>query len=317
MTLPPRWPIPALALAVALALSGCGGDSDSGNANVTSASNANVAVPAAAEPGAPALTSNIPADGLVWINHRRAQLGVSVLTRNSLIDRAAQGHSDYLKINDTVSHEQTAGKPGFTGVRTDDRLRAAGYSFGFAGEVISATSSKSGFYMAEELITAIYHRFAIFEPRFREIGTGSATTAAGYTYFTSNFASSNAASPGLGQGQMAHWPISDQKLVPSNFFSDNETPDPVGTANEVGYPVSVHADYGSVVRVGSFTLRQRGSNSDLSVKLLSPGEDVYTWTSVAAIVPLAVLRPATVYDVSFRGTVNGVIADRNWSFTTR
>lgn len=310
-----------IALAVALVLSACGGGSGGGgNTSPTTVSNADVAVPAATLPGAPLLSNNIPADGLAWINYRRVQLGVPALTRNAVIDTAAQGHSDYQKTNNTVTHEQTEGKPGFTGVRTDDRLRKAGYQFGFngfAGEVISATSSSSGFYMAEELITAIYHRFAIFEPRFREIGTGAATTAAGYTYFTSNFATVNSTNVGLGRGQLMHWPVRDQRLVPTNFFSDNETPDPIATANEVGYPVSVHADYGSVVQVTSFTIRQRGSNTDLNAKLLSRANDPNTWTSVAAIVPLAVLQPNTVYDVSFRGTVDGVTAERSWSFTTR
>lgn len=308
-----RYPI---ALAVALAVSACGG----GGGSDAPAAPANVAVPAATEPGAPVLTNNIPADGLAWINYRRAQLGIPVLNRNSLIDSAAQGHSDYQKTNNVVTHEQTAGKPGFTGLRTTNRLQGAGYQFGYngyAGEVISATSNASGFYMAEELITAIYHRFAIFEPKFREIGTGSATTAAGYTYFTSNFATADASSGGIGRGQMAAWPINGQKLVPPNFFSDNETPDPIPNANEVGYPVSVHADLTSTVRVSSFTIRQRGANSDLATRQLAPGGDANTGNSVAAIIPLSPLRAGTVYDVSFRGTVDGATADRDWSFTTR
>lgn len=315
-----RWQLRSTALVAVLALSACGGSSERDSKAVVSQAVADVVVPAATEPGAPQLSNNIPADGMAWINYRRAQLGVPVLTQNTLVDRAAQGHSDYLKTNNTVSHEQTTGKPGFTGVLTQDRLIAAGYGFGangYAGEVISATSSKSGFYMAEELITAIYHRFAIFEPKFREIGTGAATTPAGYTYFTSNFAASNTTGAGLGRAQMAHWPYSDQKLVPTNFFSDNETPDPVSNANEVGYPISVHADTGSTMKVTAFTLRERGATSDLNVKLLSPQGDEHTGSSVAAIVPLAVLRANTVYDVVFRGSVDGVAADRSWSFTTR
>lgn len=311
----PRWHYP-MALAIALALTACGG----GSSDSAPAAAAPAAIPAATEPGAPSLTNVIPADGLAWINYRRAQLGVPTLTRNTTIDRAAQGHSDYQKTNNTVTHEQIVGKPGFTGVLTQDRLMAAGYQFGasgYAGEVISATSNGSGFYMAEELITAIYHRFAIFEPRFREIGTGSATTAAGYTYFTTNFATANSNTGGLGRAQLKHWPVSDQTLVPPNFFSDNETPDPVSNANEVGYPISVHADFSSTVLVNSFSIRQRGGTSDLAVKLLAPNGDKHTGRSVASIIPLTPLRSGTVYDVSFRGSVDGVNADRDWSFTTR
>ena len=134
--------------------------------------------------GAPLATGNIAADGREWINYRRGLIGMSTLVRSNLIDIAAQGHSDYQRINNTITHDQTPGKEGFTGVDVSARLATAGYHFNTSasrayGEVISATSNGSGQYMAEELITAIYHRFVIFEPVFKEIGTGAATTSAG------------------------------------------------------------------------------------------------------------------------------------------
>ena len=244
------------ALGLALALAGCGGGGD-GASNTAAVATPAVITPA--EPGAPALTNNIPADGLAWINYRRAQIGVQTLTRNAFIDRAAQSHSDYQKTNNEVTHEEVASKSGYTGIDASDRLSAAGYRFpvsGYAGEVISATSSSSGFFMAEELITAIYHRFAIFEPRFREIGTGSATTGQNYTYFTADFATGSGLG-GLGRGTLVTWPAANQALVPVNFLSDNETPDPVPASNEVGYPISVHADISSTIVVDSFTVRAR------------------------------------------------------------
>ncbi len=82
------------------------------------------------EPGAPVFLSDTAVDGLNWINYRRGQAGMPVLLRNSLIDKAAQGHSAYQKTNNIVTHVQVAGKPGFTGVTLLDRLTAAGYVFG-------------------------------------------------------------------------------------------------------------------------------------------------------------------------------------------
>ena len=230
MTALERWRHRATALNAALLLAACGGGGGSAGPAAPAAPGA--ATPAALQnqPGAPTLSNNIAADGLAWINYRRGQLGVPLLVRNSIIDRAAQSHSDYQRVNNVVTHEQVSTNSGFTGVRTQDRMRAAGYVFGsggYAGEVISATTSASGFYMAEELITAIYHRFAIFEPKFSEIGTGSATNASNYTYFTANFAAPNGFTAGLGRGNLAHWPGASQTLVPTSFLSDNETPDPV------------------------------------------------------------------------------------------
>jgi len=279
----------------------------------------NPTVPGA--PGAPLATGNIALDGREWINYRRGLVGMSTLTHSNVIDIAAQGHSDYQRINNTITHDQVAGKEGFTGVDTAARLAAAGYVFNTRasrayGEVISATGNNSGQYMAEELITAVYHRFVIFEPVFKEIGTGAATTAAGYNYFTANFTANNGYGAGLASGQVAVWPFNGQAAVPRNFFSDTESPDPVPDRNEVGYPVSVHANIDVIVHVSSFTIRPRGGAA-LAVRLLAHDSDAHTGASSAAIIPLAPLAANTTYDVSFAGTADSVAVARNWSFSTR
>lgn len=278
---------------------------------------------AGVDANAPVLTHDVAADGRNWINYRRAQVGMPALTRNSRIDIAAQSHSDYQRINNVVSHEQTAGKEGFTGVRLQDRLAAAGYVVdannpNAIGEVISASSNDSGFYMAEELITAIYHRFVIFEPVFKEIGSGAAATSAGYHYFTADFAANNGLGAGLAAGTVATWPFSGQTGVPANFYSDYEEPDPVPDVNEVGYPVSVHTNLNRTLTVQSFTIRAHGVSGALPARLLTEDTDANTSTaSVAAIVPLAPLAAATTYDVAFDGAVDGAAISRSWSFTTK
>jgi uncharacterized protein YkwD len=311
-----------LAVALPLALTACGMGGSGGGKQDTAASTP----PASTlqqETGAPTSTNNIPTDGLNWINFRRGQVGLAQLSHSTLIDKAAQGHSDYQKTNNTVTHDQTAGKPGFTGVGLADRLAAANYALtpntGYAiGEVISATNNSSGFYMSEELITAIYHRFVIFEPRFKEIGTGAATTTAGYTYFTSDFGAINGLGAGLGRGVLVTWPYNNQTGVTTNFFSDYESPDPVPNQNEVGYPVSVHVDINTALLVTSFTIRPRGG-ADLPVRLLSQANDAETKKAAdaAAIIPLAVLKAATTYDVTFIGSADGVAVSKSWAFTTK
>jgi hypothetical protein len=277
-------------------------------------------MPGASDPGAPALTGDIAVDGLNWFNFRRSQAGLSVLTSSSIISMAAQNHSDYQRTQGgDPAHEEVAGKPGFTGVNDTDRLKTVGYALqnGWAaGEVISGLKSQSGAFMAEELITAIYHRFAIFEPVFKEIGAGAATATGGYTYFTAEMTATNGFGPGLGNGNMINWPFDGQVRVPTNFFSDYEYPsDPVPGLNEVGYPISVHADIKATLKVTSFSVKERGG-VDLSVKQLNSLVDPNTPPSAAAIIPLAVLKSKTTYDVTFVGTASGVPITRIWSFTT-
>lgn len=309
----------AAALLAALLLAGCGGG---GNTPATTSTTATASTPAPVtvpDTAAPQLTNDIATDGLNWFNYRRQQMGETALTRNTQIDRAALGHSNYQKVNETITHMQILGKPAFTGAQLPDRLTAAGYQFtqdSYAyGEVISSTGTTTGPEAAESLIAAIYHRFAIFDPSFRESGAGAATAPGGYTYFTTDFAV-NGLRAALGTGKFVTYPFASQQNVPIIFYSDYESPDPVSNRNEVGYPISVHADITSTVTVQSFTVKPRGG-SVMATQLLTSTTDRDTPASTAAIIPLNVLAPATTYDVQFIGSVDGVAANRSWSFTTK
>ena len=325
MSYTPRWQSIAAILGAALALSACGDGVTDSPAVPGSGGGAAVApMPSAPEPtpsiDAPALTGNIALDGRNWINYRRAQAGVPTVTQNAQIDNAALGHSEYLRTNNLLSHDQEPGRQGFTGATLGDRLNAAGYTLdrtrGFAyGEVISGSSNGSGFFMSEELITAIYHRFVIFEPMFREIGTGAASASRGYHYFTADFASRNGYGPGIARGAIVTWPFNGQTGVAPNFFSDTEEPDPVPDRNEVGYPISVHVNLDSALTVDTFTVRPRGG-AVLQVLRVDP-VTTNTNFSAASIIPVLPLRAATTYEVNFTGTVNGAAVARAWSFTTR
>ncbi len=305
------------ALAMALALTACGGGGGGGGLSSTASSGNTLSL--SQEPGAPVFTGNTANDGFNWFNFRRSQTGLSQLARNSTIDSAAQGHSDYQRLNNTTTHSQTVGRRGFTGVDLLSRLKFSGYEFAprtaYAyGEVISSTGDSSGFYMAEELITAIYHRFVIMEPAFKEGGSGSAVGSDGTYYFTTDFAANNGY--GLGVPSVVTYPFPNQARVSTLFYSDHESPDPVAGQNEVGYPISVHANINSTIGVNTFTVTPRGGSA-LQVKLLINQTDSDTPRSAAAIIPLRILNANTVYDVQFVGTVNGNPVTRNWSFQTK
>jgi uncharacterized protein YkwD len=308
----------------ALVLAACGGGSDSSSTSgangATGSSGGTSTGFAGQDASAPVLTNNVATDGFNWINYRRSQAGVGALARSSLIDRAAQAHSDYQRLNNLVTHEEEANKPGFTGVTVEDRVQAAGYKLvrNYAsGEIIAATTNNTGFYMAEELVTAIYHRFVMFEPLFKDMGSGSANTSANYVYFTTNLGATGGYSPGLPSHTIVSWPFNGQTGIVTTFSSNFEEPDPVPDIDKVGYPISVHANLTETIAVQSFTVRPRGG-ADLKTRLLVKGQDANTtMSSVAAIVPLAPLTAGTTYDVSFSGTVSGVAVSKTWSFTTR
>ena len=330
----PRLSAISSALVLSMLLSACGGGG--GGSTTTSSPPAPPSLPpntqnattALAAPGdaiaAPAAFNDTSTDGFNRFNYRRQQMGLAALTRNTKIDTSAQGHSNYQKINDTITHVQTMGNPGFTGTDVLARLNAAQYNFtsktGYAyGEVISASGDLSGINNAEDLVTAIYHRFVIFEPKFREAGAGSAgLSASGYNFFTVEFAA-DGLTGGVGKGQIALYPYANQTAITTVFPHKQETPDPVPdqTQTYVGYPVSVHADIDTDVTVSTFTIQPRGGQA-LATRLLSHATDpIETPTSAASIIPLSPLASATTYDVQFIGSVSGMPVARVWSFTTR
>ncbi|WP_426340309.1 CAP domain-containing protein [Pseudoduganella sp. S-14] len=319
--------LPALLVATLLTACGGGGGGDSSappvlNPPVTNPPTTSCVVSPTGLPGA---TGDTAIDGFNWFNYRRADIGLAMLSCNEFLNKAALAHSNYLRLNNIVSHDEVSGNPGFTGATLPDRLANAGYILGdnnYAyGEVISAASDRSGFYHAEELIAAIYHRFVIFEPQFREMGTGASTSGSGYTYFTSDMATHNGFGAGLGKGNTVTYPKNGQVSVPTSFDSDTESPDPVPNLNRVGYPVSIHSDItttdGIKVTAANFTIRPRGG-SPLATRLLTNATDSeHTRKQSAAIVPLTTLLSNTTYDVNFVGTVDGVDVSKNWSFTTK
>lgn len=269
----------------------------------------------------PPATGDTATDGYAEFNYRRQQAGLGALARNSNIDSATLGHSNYQYVNDVITHTQDPTRPAFTGVDVAARLAGAQYQFnatsGYAyGEVISASADLSGANNAEDLLTAIYHRFVILEPKFREAGAAKVgVSRTGYNYFTVDF-TANGLTGGVGAGQIALYPFPGQVNVVPLFPNHQESPDPVPTQDGVGYPVSVHADIDTTVTVTQFTIQPRGG-APLPTKLLIHVNDPETPASAAAIVPLTVLSPSTVYDVLFTGTVSGQNVSRVWSFTTR
>ena len=308
------------ALACAFALSACGGggsDASSSQPNQPNPAPIPAPVPSPTptpSSGAPLATGDIAIDGRAWINYRRSQAGLVQLAEAAAIDNAALGHSQYLALNNLISHTQESSRPGFTGVTPADRLIGSGYaltgSYAY-GEVISAATNSTGFSMAEGLIAAIYHRFVIFEPQFREFGSGAASSGP-YRYFTTDFATRDGFGQGLPAGRLISWPYNGQTQVDPNFFSDTEQPDPVPGRNEVGYPISVHANLRSTLAVQSFVVRPRGGAALDTIAVAPEGSP-----TAASIVPLSPLSPHTVYDVSFSGILDGSPVSLQWSFTTR
>ena len=252
---------------------------------------------------APRFAGDVALDGLNWLNFRRQQAGLSALSRQPALDKAATAYASYQQQNNVIAHDQDERLAGFTGEQSPDRLLAAGYPLqrhAYAeGEVVGASTQADGFALADGLLAAIYHRYVILEPVFDQAGAGTASLQG----------------RNRSDWPLAVWPSDGQTGVRTYFFSDQETPDAVPGQDKVGYPVSLHAAMFSQVRVMQFTISEQHGVA-IPVRLLDPAQDIDTPSSSAAIVPLQPLRPGRLYRARFTGSIDDQPVAVQWSFTT-
>lgn len=250
-------------------------------------------------------------------NLRRSQIGLPAVTENAQIAVAAAGHSAYLAMNNLTGHYQSASQypQGFTGVSAGDRLTAAGYSWRGYGEVISFGPA-TGALGVENLVEAIYHRFGLFSPAMDEAGAGFVDNHPAYgNVLTINLGNQQTPAVGSPAGWVGMYPYVGQTGVQIDFYSDQESPDPVPGANRVGYPVSFHVGHDRTLTVDAFTLAT-ASGTNVPVTLLSAVADEHVPVSAAAIIPQSPLSAGTTYRASFSGRADGVSVSQSWQFTT-
>ena len=129
-----------------------------------------VALPASAQ------QENDPeiSEALALINTWRAWLGVAPLTIDPALQKAAEAHVEYYRLNfgdpslaGMGLHYETAGKPGFTGESFQDRVEVAGYP-GWANE--NAGLSGSMVWSTKWFVGTVGHRLTLLDPRYTDIG---------------------------------------------------------------------------------------------------------------------------------------------------
>lgn len=262
-------------------------------------------------------TGREEAAALDRINLRRSQVGLPTVERNSLIDTAARGHSSYLARHNLTGHyqNQTQYAAGFTGGDPGSRITAAGYPWTSYSEVISFGPA-TGADAIDSLVEAIYHRFGVFSSRASDVGIGMVGTHPAYNNtLTADLATTLRPLPAQPANWIGVYPYAGQTDAPRDFFSDEESPDPVAGRNQVGYPVSLHVDANQTLTIDSFTLTN-ATGQTLSGSLLQAASDSHTPASVAAFVPTAVLDYGSTYTARFVGSAAGSRIDKTWQFIT-
>ncbi|WP_018313233.1 CAP domain-containing protein [Cupriavidus sp. UYPR2.512] len=362
----------ALCAAAALALSACGGGGGDGGGGGTSSgasqANGQASAPSGASPGttstagacytvsgtapAPAAGGGIsllPARGsavsnyrvleeprtagLCYANYRREQVGLPPLAARDPLNTVAQNHTAYMLANATLTHDETSGKPGYTGATPNERIQAA-YPTNATAEVVAGANRWTSVANAQlsmspkdalvsDLVNAPFHRAALLGSYgsagsgFAErVGPDGSGTSASY-YQTIDLAD---ASKGGSDNQMVAYPFNGQADVPVSWVnSESPNPAPGYEGKTMGYPVSLQAINTSLqFDADNFVITDAQGGNVNCIKVDSRSAGLSSAAGGLAIcTPVAQLASQQRYTVHVTGRLGSQPVDLSWSFTTR
>lgn len=272
--------------------------------------------------------------GLCYANYRREQVGLPPLTARDPLNTVAQNHTSYMLSTGTLTHNETAGTPGYTGATPDARIQAA-YKSSATAEVVAAanmwtSAANANLSMSPKdqlvvnLVDAPFHRAALLGS-YGSAGSGYAErvaagsgggTQASY-YQTIDLADVNRGGAG---NLMVAYPFDGQADVPVNWVNtESPNPAPGYSGKTMGYPVTLQAiDTSLQFNADTFTITDaQGRNMACQkVDARTSGMSSYA-RGLAMCTPLAPLAAKTRYTVNVAGTLGGTGMNIRWAFTTR
>ncbi len=251
-------------------------------------------------------------EALALINTWRGWLGIAPLTIDPALQKAAEAHVEYYRLNfgdpalaGMGLHYETPGKPGFTGASFQDRVEVAGYP-GWANE--NAGVSGSMVWSTRWFIGTVGHRLTLIDPRYTDVGLAAIDVGKikfeiidlGAKKWTEQ------ASP-----EWTAWPPHGATGVGTSF--DGEAPNPFPNASfPVGYPITL-----KYFGAGDLTLTRASiSTGGVAVPSFSSIGSGWLTRKTIQLAANRPLEPGKRYDVHIEGTANGQQFTRDWSFTT-
>lgn len=270
---------------------------------------------------APIYSNTARLDAFNMLNEIRTQAGLGLLAQNTMLDQASQAHADWQVANDTMSHYEVAGTPGFTGVTVGDRMRAAGYYASLGAEVIAYNlATDTGADAIVRLTDKIYHRIFVLEPTVKDMGIG--VNMAGEPLPVNVKVATPSSSNGQGipnGGDAVVWPKNGATGVKIAMGPESSNPIPDISEYAVGYPASIHCPTGKTLNVTSFTMHDsEGTSVDAALRhwTVDPNNIFQKMKCAAGLVPRAHLKRGSTYKISFVGNIDGTPVQKSWQFTT-
>lgn len=327
----------ALVTAMTLALAACGGggggdDGGSKQEPSTPTTPTAPAEPTSVPPATTAPTPSYPGGDLRLaafnsLNEYRIKMGVGALKQDAALDIAADNHLAYMKANSVISHEETVGKAGYTGVNPYEQGVAAGankaqwISQAASGSTDCVTVFKNTVYHLQGITSNQETVGIAVRDGYCVLNFGLTTGANGSGYGLPAWGGQQLQGNGV-----AYSPI-DNESVPGIFTASGEQPSPAPDLSAAGHPVMFRVpapNANDVLTVATFTLTGPGGGLVPARILVASGakansaaaaiSDPYVYNGVAFLLPTQPLIAGT-YTATFAGARNGVPISKSWSFT--
>jgi uncharacterized protein YkwD len=239
----------------------------------------------------------------------RGKAKMGALDCNDAIQKAARAHANYIVLNGSkLTHTETMGNPGFTGVNFWDRMSAAGFKGSPMFEVVHSLGDGHGAILGPDgWINTLYHRIPFVSFGAKGYGFGNASGK----FATIDFASGGSTPS---KTTISTWPADGDTGIYPTFRCASEIPNPIPGATYAGYPVSITG--GSALTITTHTIQTGGADVEhVTIDKKSDGAGLVPDTQVYFIAK-SPLKPSTKYDVHVAGTVGGTPFDQSFSFTT-
>lgn len=265
------------------------------------------------------------------LNEIRLSAGLGMLAQSMAMDQAAQAHAEWMIANNSFTHEEIAGTPGFTGVNWARRDEAFGYVPIEGSEVMAALVH--GAQGVDVLINGVYHRAGMlaFEPVDIGIGRSIATaTNVSMPLVMDMTRPGTDVTRGVGQDAQTSihgveiWPVDGARGVPLQLGLEYPNPVPGQDVLSLGTPASITVAESKTIASVSFVMTNNSTGAAVPIRILTNTNDpnFLVPESFIAAIPLAVLAPNTTYKVDFSGSAverafgATETINRSWAFTT-
>jgi hypothetical protein len=266
----------------------------------------------------------------------RAEAGVPQASATAMpaLAKAAASHAGYRAQADTSDlspHHETAGRQGFTGVKSSERTKAAGLEDGtWSSQFENVTTTGGALHGVQSWVDAPYHRFPMLDANNRAAGCSTATTRTflGRTHAAAVLELAATWAPPT--KRLTMYPAPGQTGVPVSFNRLREQPSPFAdAASTVGYVISFQADGYAALKVKDIALSKGASHTPVAVhkavrfrtSAASGSLDANLPANAAMLTATQALDPHTTYHVQVSGQYDNGSAwtsfpTRTWSFTT-